>query len=65
MSALKLPLILTPTNTYRYAYEMLINRVPALISSPLGVGINKTGPSAALDEANYPNISFWTQVDGT
>jgi hypothetical protein len=47
-----------PDPACRYAYETLINRVPALIS---GVAINKMGPSAPLNEADFPNISFWTR----
>jgi hypothetical protein len=46
-------------SAHRYTYEILINRVPALLSSD--VGISKTVPSPALNEADFPDVSFWTR----
>jgi hypothetical protein len=46
-------------SAHRYAYETLINCIPALLSSD--VGISKIVLSSALNEADFPDVSFWTQ----
>lgn len=51
----------------RYAYEALINRVPALISSPLGGISTPVFPlvSSPLQEEDFPEVSFWTREKWT
>ena len=52
----------------RYAYETLINQVPALLSSPLGLGVGmpRSSPaSSPLEEADFPEVSFWTREKWT
>ena len=52
----------------RYAYETLINQVPTLLSSPLGlrVSISISSPmSSPLKEADFPEVSFWTHEKWT
>jgi len=46
-------------SAHRYAYETLINHIPTLLSSD--VGISKTVPSSTLNEADFPDVLFWTQ----
>jgi len=51
----------------RYAYEALISRVPALMSSPLVL----TSPTPhipalpSLREEDYPRVSYWTREKWT